>query len=84
MRGVLLLTSSLLLYRWRFLVDIAVALGEGHKELDTCTWSGWVLTDLYLYEEAGYGGLSVVDRLGVVLQLGYRTLRRGRQYIIRS
>lgn len=31
------------------------------------TWSGWLLSDLYLYEEAGYGGFGAGDWCGVVL-----------------
>ena len=61
----LLLTSSLLLYRWRFLVDIAVMAEVRH--FDLCTLSGWLLSDLYLYEEAGYGGFGAGDWCGVVL-----------------
>ena len=58
----LLLTSSLLLYRWRFFVDIVVMVEVRH--FDLCTWSGWLLSDLYLYKEAGYGGFGVGGNTG--------------------
>ena len=54
--------SFLLLSRCRFLVHITVVAEVGHY--DRCTWSGWLLSDLYLYEEAGYEGFGLGDQRG--------------------
>ena len=64
--GVLLLTSALL-HRWRFLLDIALVAKVGHY--DRYRWFSWLLSDLYVYEEARYRGFGVGDRRGVVLSL---------------